>query len=161
MEPTGVSRRALTGAASLGLAAPVLAACGDEEPQGATDRPGAGESSSGSSTRDPSPSQRRTAEPETGGGGGLASAAEVPVGGGLVLADRELVITQPTKGDFRGFTAVCTHQGCLVGDVGDTINCSCHGSRFSITDGSVLSGPAGAPLAERPLVVDGDAIDLA
>ena len=85
----------------------------------------------------------------------------MPVGGGVILAEQKLVITQPTKGDFKGFTAVCTHQGCLVDEVTDTINCPCHGSMYSIEDGSVVGGPAPAPLAEEKLVVDGDSIDLA
>ena len=79
----------------------------------------------------------------------------------MILAEQKLVITQPTKGDFKGFTAVCTHQGCLVDEVTDTINCPCHGSMYSIEDGSVVGGPAPASLAEEKLVVDGDSIDLA
>ncbi|MFD4179699.1 Rieske (2Fe-2S) protein [Rhodococcus sp. NPDC058514] len=74
--------------------------------------------------------------------------SEVPVGGGIVLAEHQLVLTQPEPGVFRAFSAVCTHQGCLVSEVGDgTINCSCHGSRFSIADGSVVRRPARESLA--------------
>jgi Rieske Fe-S protein len=85
----------------------------------------------------------------------------VPVGGGLVLAEQQLVITQPRKGEFKGFSAVCTHQGCLVDDVTDTINCPCHGSAYSIDDGSVVRGPAPSPLPEEKLVVEAGSIDLA
>ncbi|HET9972900.1 MAG TPA: Rieske (2Fe-2S) protein, partial [Streptosporangiaceae bacterium] len=71
-----------------------------------------------------------------GGGGGaavLAKASDVPVGGGTVLTDKKIVITQPQSGTFHAFTAVCTHAGCTVGSVsGGTINCPCHGSRFNI-----------------------------
>ena len=91
-----------------------------------------------------------------GSTGPIAAAADVPVGGGLVVKDQKIVVTQPTKGEFKGFSAVCTHQGCLVSAVADgTINCTCHGSKFSIADGSVVAGPAKAPLGAAPIAVDG------
>lgn len=78
----------------------------------------------------------------------LASTADIPVGGGKILTDKKIVITQPKAGSFDAFTAVCTHQGCIVGSVaGGTINCPCHGSKFSIANGSVVNGPATSPLA--------------
>ncbi|OLF06884.1 hypothetical protein BLA60_30305 [Actinophytocola xinjiangensis] len=92
---------------------------------------------------------------------GLASTADIPVGGGTVFADQEVVITQPTEGEFRAFSAVCTHQGCLVGNVqAGTINCDCHGSKFAVADGSVTAGPASSPLPERAVRVTGDQISL-
>ncbi len=73
---------------------------------------------------------------------GLAATADVPVGGGVILADPALVITQPTAGDFKAFSSICTHQGCAVAEVtANEIVCPCHGSKFSATDGSVLTGP--------------------
>ena len=55
-------------------------------------------------------------------------------------------MTQPTKGTFEGFSATCTHQGCILASVAaGTINCGCHGSQFSITDGSNVAGPNGTP----------------
>lgn len=92
---------------------------------------------------------------------GLASTADIPVGGGTVFADQEVVITQPTEGEFRCFSAVCTHQGCLVNAVKDgTINCDCHGSKFAVADGSVTAGPAPTALPERSVRVTGDQISL-
>jgi nitrite reductase/ring-hydroxylating ferredoxin subunit len=92
------------------------------------------------------------------GGGGVATAttADIPVGGGKIFADIQAVITQPTEGEFKAFSSICTHQNCPVTEVTDTINCSCHGSRFSIADGSVLNPPATNPLGERAVTVDGD-----
>jgi Rieske Fe-S protein len=103
-----------------------------------------------------------------GGGGGtspdaagqeLISTAGVPVGGGTVLADEKIVVTQPEEGDFKAFSAICTHQNCVVADVADgTVNCTCHGSRFRITDGSVEQGPAPRPLPGERITVEGNSI---
>lgn len=102
------------------------------------------------------------------GGGGSASAAapaalattaQIPVDGGKILADKKIVITQPAAGSFKAFTAVCTHQGCTVGSIsGGAIHCPCHGSAFSIKDGSVVNGPAASPLAPIAIKVDGTSI---
>jgi Rieske Fe-S protein len=83
--------------------------------------------------------------------------AEVPVGGGRVYPDWEVVVTQPTTGAYRGFTSICTHTGCNVDQVADgLIRCPCHGSRYRL-DGTVAAGPAPRPLPERAVtVVDGD-----
>lgn len=95
-----------------------------------------------------------SALPSGGGGEPLVRASKVPVGGGTVLADRKIVVTQPTAGDFKAFSAVCTHQGCTVKDVsGGTINCPCHGSRFRVADASVAAGPAPSPLPARQISV--------
>ena len=91
-------------------------------------------------------------------GSELATTSEVPVGGGVILAEQKIVITQPTEGEFKAFTAVCTHQSCIVAEVQETINCDCHQSKYSIEDGSVQGGPAPAPLAEVGITVDGDKI---
>ena len=76
-------------------------------------------------------------------------------------------MTQPSEGDFKAFTAVCTHQQCLLSQVADgTIQCQCHGSEFSIEDGSNVQGPSGteagsvAALAEVGITVEGDEITL-
>jgi Rieske Fe-S protein len=83
------------------------------------------------------------------------------VGGGTVLGDQEVVVTQPTEGEFMAFSAVCTHQGCLVQSVSEgKINCPCHGSAFSVEDGSVVTGPAQTPLERRTVSVEGDQISV-
>ncbi|SDK48451.1 Ferredoxin subunit of nitrite reductase or a ring-hydroxylating dioxygenase [Nonomuraea maritima] len=92
----------------------------------------------------------------------LADTADIPEGGGKVFKDRKVVVTQPAAGEFKAFSAVCTHAGCTVASVSNgTINCPCHGSKFNIEDGSVANGPAGAPLEEMPITVDGEKIRLA
>jgi Rieske Fe-S protein len=84
----------------------------------------------------------------------LGLAADVPVGGGMIYTSAKVVVTQPSKGEFKAFSAVCTHVGCLCNQVAaGTINCPCHGSKFKITDGSVVAGPAPAPLAAKTITV--------
>jgi Rieske Fe-S protein len=91
----------------------------------------------------------------------IAKTSEVPVGGGKILTDDKIVVTQPAKGEFKAFTAVCTHQGCTVGDVQKgIIQCPCHGSEFSVKDGSVKQGPASKPLSEFKVKVVGDGITV-
>ncbi|VEG44333.1 Rieske Fe-S protein [Mycolicibacterium flavescens] len=88
----------------------------------------------------------------------LANVADVPVGGGVIVD--QTVVTQPTAGDFVGFSATCTHAGCTVRDVaGATINCPCHGSKFNL-DGTVANGPATRPLVSKPVTLQGDSIVL-
>ena len=89
----------------------------------------------------------------------LISTSDVPDGGGKIIDGKNIVITQPQAGSFKAFTAVCTHQGCIVSSVsGGTINCPCHGSKFSIKDGSVVNGPASSPLAPIAIKVEGASI---
>jgi len=97
--------------------------------------------------------------PAGAGGAVLARLSGIPVGGGTVLADQGVVLTQPVAGTVKCFSAICTHQGCTVASVsGGTINCPCHGSRYSITDGSVTVGPAPRPLPPVPVTVKGDTV---
>ncbi|WP_420032512.1 Rieske (2Fe-2S) protein [Streptomyces sp. cg28] len=96
------------------------------------------------------------------GGDALARTSDIPEGGGKIFADQGVVVTQPKKGEFKAFTATCTHQGCKVTKVeGGTIDCPCHGSKFSIEDGSVKNPPATQPLAAKQIKVSGDSITLA
>ncbi|MGW3288915.1 Rieske (2Fe-2S) protein [Streptomyces sp. NPDC001002] len=92
----------------------------------------------------------------------LAKTTDIPVGGGKIFKDEKVVVTQPAKGDFKAFSAICTHQGCTVTKVADgTIDCPCHGSKFKIADGSVAGGPAPSPLPAEQIKVEGNSITLA
>jgi Rieske Fe-S protein len=112
----------------------------------------------------PAPSSASSSGSGGNGGGGaaanvLAKTSDVPVGGGKILTDKKIVLTQPKAGEFHGFSAVCTHAGCTVGSVSDgTINCPCHGSRFSVTNGAVVNGPATSPLPPVNVKVQGTSI---
>lgn len=96
------------------------------------------------------------------GGQELAKTADIPVGGGKILKAQKVVVTQPKKDEFKAFSAVCTHQGCTVSTIANgTINCPCHGSKFSIADGTVAGGPAPKPLPAEQITVEGNSIHLA
>jgi Rieske Fe-S protein len=91
----------------------------------------------------------------------LASTREIPVGGGKIFDAERVVVTQPARGTYRAFSAVCTHVGCLLNVVADgTIDCPCHGSKFKITNGAVVTGPAPTPLPKKRITVVRDTIIL-
>ncbi len=147
-------RRTIAGVASVGLALPVLAACSGNGSVVATDP------NPPSPSPDPTTS-RAPSEPSSPSVDAFARTSDIKVGGGTIYPDDKVVITQPVAGEFRCFSAVCTHQGCIVSSVADGgIHCECHGSAFSIEDGSVVNGPATKPLIEEQIQVQGDAITL-
>jgi Rieske Fe-S protein len=168
-EPLTTSRRALLAGAGVGCAA-LLAGCTtyDANNGGLAGPPPS--SSPPSTTAAPASSGAGTAPAASGGATSaattapagppaLASTSDVPEGGGKIIGGKNIVITQPAAGTFKGFSAVCTHQGCIVSSVsGGTINCPCHGSKFSIKDGSVVNGPASSPLPTVKISVDGTSI---
>ena len=91
----------------------------------------------------------------------VAPADDIPVGGGRVYPDLRVVVTQPIPGEFRGFGIVCTHDSCELNAVKNgTINCPCHGSRYAITDGSVVRGPARTGLRTEKVAVQGGQVVL-
>ncbi|MBQ0877957.1 Rieske (2Fe-2S) protein [Streptomyces sp. RT42] len=151
-QPAGPARRTVVAAAGAAGLAVALSACSgsDDDASGDGAAPpasqGAGADSGGGEAAGPA----------------LAATADIPEGGGKVFADQKVVVTQPTAGEFKAFSATCTHQGCAVKSVSDgVINCPCHNSNFSITDGSVQGGPATKPLPAVGITVSGDSIRLA
>lgn len=156
MSIPGISRRrALSGAATVGVSLPLLAACGGSNGAAADPPP----SESVSSTPGDAPAEQGSSS-SPAGAGGLTAVSDVPVGGGVIFPDDRVVVTQPTEGDFKAFTAVCTHTGCIVNEVTDTINCPCHGSMYDLATGAVVGGPAPAPLDEVSFSVKGAEIVL-
>lgn len=168
--PLGSNRRTLLKSAGLAVLAgggtAVLAGCSD-----ATETPTAGE---GSSAPDTAPESSSAASPDADGsespeGGASESApadtpdgpsvakADVPEGGGVIMSDADFVVTQPTAGEYKAFSKICTHQGCPVEQIMEKeIVCPCHQSHFSITDGAPVSGPAQKPLPAATVTESGD-----
>ncbi len=165
-EENQVSRRNLIRTAAIAggvVAAGVgLAACGSNNTSG-----GSTSSSTGAAT-----TTTDSAATTTGGaaatttaaapaGTALGSTSSIPVGGGAIFADQKVVVTQPVAGTFKGFGTTCTHLGCQVNKVADgLIECPCHGSRYSVTDGTVKAGPAPRALPPAKIAVSGTQIVL-
>lgn len=134
---TVIRSAGVLGAGALGVAA--LAACGSSVGDGASKAVGSVTDAAKSAVK----------------------AAEIPVGGGRVLPEAQAVITQPKAGQYKAFSAVCTHAGCIVADVsGGTINCGCHGSQFDIATGAVRNGPATQPLPPKSVTVDSSGVHV-
>ena len=134
------TRRAVLAGAVGATAAVALAACagGDSE----------------TTTAPPAPNPAANAAP-------IARTADIPVNGGKIFTEQVVVVTQPTVGQFKAFSATCTHKGCMLSGVEDgAIICKCHGARFDVNDGSVTKGPATQPLASKNIEVIGDTIAL-
>jgi Rieske Fe-S protein len=110
---------------------------------------------------EPSPDKKDTENTKVAGTV-LGTAGEIPVGGGKIFTAAKVVVTQPVRGQYRAFSAVCTHVGCILDEVADgTIDCPCHGSEFTITTGAVVTGPAPKPLPKKQIkIVDGQVVLL-
>jgi Rieske Fe-S protein len=128
-------RTVLQGAALAGVAGIGLTACG-------------GSSDAASGTTDSGSTAASSGSTE------LGATSDVPVGGAKLYKDAKLVVSQPTKGTYKAFSAVCTHQGCVCDAVsGTTLSCPCHGSAFNAETGAVEKGPATAALAAATVTV--------
>ncbi|MFJ9471286.1 Rieske (2Fe-2S) protein [Streptomyces caniferus] len=159
----GAARRTVVAAVGAAGLTAALAACGggtadagsgDSKAAGGGDQAGSSGASGGGDG---------SAGGDAAGGGGtiLAKTSEIPKGGGKIFKADKVVVTQPQDGDIKAFSAICTHAGCVVGEVsGGTINCMCHGSKFDITDGSVKKGPATKGLAPAKVNVKGGSVSL-
>ncbi|MFJ4779573.1 Rieske (2Fe-2S) protein [Streptomyces sp. NPDC088762] len=130
-QPSSARRTVLKGAAALAGAVGAgvtLAACSTE-----------GNSGSGSPAVPKEPVE-------------LGAAAEVPVGGAKLYRERKLIVSCPAEGQYKAFSAQCTHAGCVLDKIVEGEgNCPCHGSRFDPATGKVLRGPATDPLPAVPV----------
>ena len=134
------SRRAvMSGIVGVGVGVPLLAACGSDDSESSGS--GGGDDGSGGASAS----------------GSIGKTSEVPVGGAKIFKAEKVMVSQPSEGEFKAFSTVCTHQGCPITKMdGDEIECGCHGSRFMVADGSVANGPATKPLKELKATVKGD-----
>jgi Rieske Fe-S protein len=137
-------RTVMSGIVGVGVGVPLLAACGSDDSESSGS--GGGSDSGGGSAS---------------ASGSIGKTSEVPVGGAKIFKAEKVVVSQPSEGEFKAFSTVCTHQGCPITKLdGDEIECSCHGSRFMVADGSVANGPATKPLEELKATVKGDNLSV-
>jgi Rieske Fe-S protein len=147
---TGSTRRSLLLGVGAAGATALLAACGSD---GSFGTPGATATEPPLPAPDPTTDVADTSRIHT---------SDIPLGGGLIFTTLRTVVTQPTSGSFRAFDATCKHAGCIVGAIENGfIICPCHGSRYRITDGAVVNGPATTPLDPKMLTITGDIITVA
>jgi Rieske Fe-S protein len=159
-------RGVLAGVGLVGLAG-AITACGAGGSSGssAAADPAASSGAGGGAgaTTAPAASAASSSPGSTGGAasGALAATSDIPVGGGKIFDTQLVVVTQPSAGEFKAFSAVCTHMGCTVNQIADgRIDCPCHGSEYSIKNGAVLAGPAPKPLPAKQIKISGDSIFL-
>lgn len=88
--------------------------------------------------------------------------SDVPVGGSIItsVGGQPIAVAQLTAGKVTAFSAVCTHQGCIIASSGTIYQCPCHGSQFNPTTGAVLRGPANQPLPAVTATLNGDQIEF-
>jgi Rieske Fe-S protein len=137
-------RTVMSGIVGVGVGMPLLAACGSDDSESSGGGSESGSSDGGGDSGGASTS------------GALGKTSEVPVGGAKIFKAEKVMVSQPSKGEFKAFSTVCTHQGCPITKIdGKEIECNCHGSRFAVADGSVANGPASKPLKELKVAVKG------
>lgn len=153
------TRRGILAGVGLAGLAGALTACGaasSSAPPAATTPAGGSAPTAGAGGSAPA-----TGAGSAPAGNALTPTSKIPVGGGEVFPGPQVVVTQPTAGEFKAFSAVCTHMGCIVNQVsGGTIDCPCHGSQYSISTGDVVAGPAPRPLPVKQIKVSGDSVFL-
>ena len=122
-------RSVLIGAGVLGAAA--LAGCGSKSSAAAA----------------PTSAAQASSAPAAGA---LAQLSDIPVGTAISASDggKPIIISQPTAGQVKAFSAICTHMGCTVApsSSGKELDCPCHGSKYNVATGAVIGGPAPKPL---------------
>lgn len=146
-----LSRRtalALGGTGAIGGAL-VLAGCAPSE-----------DGSGGSASDGSDDSAAPTNGSADGAGEEVASLADIPVGGSIdaTIGGEPVLLAQPTAGEVVAYSAICTHQGCVVAAAGSKLECPCHGSIFDAATGDVEVGPALEPLESVSVTVDGDRV---
>lgn len=88
----------------------------------------------------------------------VGKVSEIPVGSTArgEANGVKLVLFRPSETTVLAYSDVCTHAGCQVAPAGVDFKCPCHGSVFKGSDGTVVSGPAKAPLPRFAAAIDGE-----
>jgi Rieske Fe-S protein len=75
------------------------------------------------------------------------------------FGSRPALLIRTESGEFRAFSAVCTHLNCTVqyNDQSRQIWCACHNGLFDL-NGKVAGGPPPRPLEQFAVHVQGDEV---
>lgn len=97
----------------------------------------------------------------------IAAVSNVPVGTAFKFTDpatgTPAYLMQPAAGTFVAYSAICTHEGCIVNDnvANGRLDCPCHGAQFDAATGAHTRGPGRGDLAKLNVTASGDSIYLA
>lgn len=151
----GVSRRSVLTIGAVGASAAALAACSQAS---SPDNP----TVTGSAGGDNSSGTGSSASGSSGGSAkALAKLSDITVGSAIAATGPDgakIIIARPTSTTVAAFSAICTHQGCVVAPSGGQLDCPCHGSVFNATTGAVVNGPANRPLPAVNVKLSGEDI---
>ena len=91
----------------------------------------------------------------------VAKVSDVPEGEMIkVMVGTEPVALYKLDGKIYATTNICTHEECELDENhlmhGDVVECTCHGSQFKVSDGSVVLPPATEPLKTYQVSVEGE-----
>lgn len=78
------------------------------------------------------------------------SSVQTAVGGHQILIHRQ------SEQTVHAYSAVCSHQGCIVGatdDASEVFICPCHSSNFDKHTGEAVAGPAQLPLTRHQTLI--------
>jgi cytochrome b6-f complex iron-sulfur subunit len=88
-----------------------------------------------------------------------AKVSEVPVNSGKIFkfGNKPGILVHTATGEFKAFSAVCTHLECIVQYKSDTkqIWCACHNGQYNLS-GKNVGGPPPRPLEEYKVNKRGD-----
>jgi Rieske Fe-S protein len=90
---------------------------------------------------------------------GKVSAMEKETGTIVRFGNKPVILVRTSAGEFRAFTATCTHLDCTVQfrkDMG-LIWCACHNGKYDL-NGRNVAGPPPRPLDEYRVIVQGEDI---
>lgn len=157
-DPSDFTRRTVLTLGSVGAvgSALALAGCAADAP----DTTSTATPSPPPTVKTDTPAAPTTAPDAPALGDDIAALADVPVGGSIdaTINGEPALISQPTAGQVVAFSAICTHQQCVVAAAGNEFHCPCHGSMYDATTGDVIQGPALEALPSIPVAVAGDRI---
>lgn len=78
------------------------------------------------------------------------------------FGSRPIIVIHHPDGQFKAFTATCTHLGCTVQYMPESkdIYCACHGGHYDAQTGKNIAGPPPKPLTELKVTIINDEIKV-